>query len=606
MSGSASGGAGQGGAGGQAGSGAAGSGAAGSGAAGPGGAAGEAGGGSGGAAGGASTGGAGGEAGGGAGGGAGEGGAGGSGPGKIQKLTVVVRTGGGQFDGTDDAGQLCLAEGRCFGLDNKELNDRERGSADHYDLDPGDLSKAGIEYVSLTTDPGTNAWRPACVAVVADGELIYCNDELSVTVGSQGNETKVWKDTLKKNCESCYRQGSPLTHGPMVGHTTSGEARVWVRTGSSREVRVRYGTSAELVGAQLSGPVVPGHDSDFTGEVALSGLSPSTQYSYRVEIDGEPVGDAPYPTFRTAPSSAVDFTVAFGSCSRFENAAGSAWEGFPVFDSIRKASPDVLLMIGDNHYANSTDTARLRWFYRQSRDEATLAGLLRGVPTWAVWDDHDFAGNNTEGDAPGKENALVAFDQYWANPSAGSGGAPGIWTKFTWGRVEFFLLDDRYYRTVAGGTMLGDEQRQWLLSELSASKATFKVLVSGSAWFTGGSDDSWDVFLKERDQILDHALNSKIGGVVLLSGDIHRSGAVEVKPAKSGGYPIFEYISSPLGNSNSLCKDVPGQLFCRTNGRFFGLLRFTEQPAPALKFELRGEDGGLLESHSVTAAQLGG
>jgi alkaline phosphatase D len=45
---------------------------------------------------------------------------------------------------------------------------------------------------------------------------------------------------------------------------------------------------------------------------------------------------------------------------------------------------------------------------------------------------------------------------------------PGTYYRFSYGDIEFFMLDDRYYRSPNGAeddgtkTMLGDKQWQWL------------------------------------------------------------------------------------------------------------------------------------------------
>jgi alkaline phosphatase D len=522
----------------------------------------------------------------------------------ISRLLLVVRTGPGTNDGTDDGAEFCISDGMCFGLNNAEINDREPGQVDHHEIDVGALAAADIQRIELTTDPGDDAWKPTCVALVADGELLYCNDQLTgLVIGSASGEKKSFVDAQidRKTCQSCY--GGPITHGPMVGHTATDRTTIWARAGSATHVAVRYSTAADLSGAVTTPSVVAVEAADFTVKVELSGLLADTEYHYGLEVDGLTITAPPYPKFRTAPLPASKSTFAFGSCARFETAPGNAWEGFSVFDAARAASPDVLLMIGDNHYGNTTDPARLRFFYRMSRDLPSWQKLAERTPTWAVWDDHDFGPNNSIGTLVGKERSLAAFGDYWANPSAGSNGSPGVWTTFVWGDTQVFLLDDRYHRV--GSTMLGDEQRAWLLAKLSASTSTFKIIVSGSTWHDGGSTDSWAAFATERDEILDQIMAQKIGGVVLLSGDIHRSAAFRVRAKSTTGYPVYEYIASPWGNGASTCGTTAGQLFCYSESSLFGLVRVDGTATdPALTFELRDGAGGLLESHTTTRAEL--
>ncbi|MCH7916233.1 MAG: alkaline phosphatase D family protein [Deltaproteobacteria bacterium] len=45
-----------------------------------------------------------------------------------------------------------------------------------------------------------------------------------------------------------------------------------------------------------------------------------------------------------------------------------------------------------------------------------------------------------------------------------------ICRSFRWGKAaEIFILDTRQYRDIDEGTMLGSEQKQWLLEALSSS-----------------------------------------------------------------------------------------------------------------------------------------
>lgn len=530
-------------------------------------------------------------------------GAGGAKP--LSSLVLVVRTGDGAFDGTDDAATFCATAADCFGLDNAEIDDRQSGSVDHHELDPKGLTRAELDRVSLTTNPGTNAWKPTCVALIADGELVYCNDQLGgVVIGSDTGEKKTFVDTSldKKTCQSCYG-GSPITHGPMVGHTTSTTAKIWARAGSSRAVAVRYGVSADLSGAKVSAPVTPAPSHDFTFETELDGLAAATRYHYALEVDGVVVTAPPYPSFATAPAATAKFSFAFGSCARIEKQAGSAWEGLPVFAAIAAAKPDLLVMAGDNHYANTTDTARLRFFYRQSRDVASFAKLAAATPTWAMWDDHDFGGNDVDGTISGKDRSVTAFADYWANASAGSSGTPGIWHRFTWGGVDFFLLDDRYHRI--GASMLGAQQLSWLKAQLSSSAAPFKIVGTGSVWNDDGSGDSWAAFKGERDGLFDYVMQQKIPGVVLISGDIHRSSAFRVRSKSATSYPLYELVASPFGNSPSACGSDPSALFCDSAPGLFGLVKVdTTLADPTLSFEIRDDAGKVLHTLATKRSEL--
>ena len=88
---------------------------------------------------------------------------------------------------------------------------------------------------------------------------------------------------------------------------------------------------------------------------------------------------------------------------------------------------------------------------------------------------------------------------------------PGVFFRYEYGGVDFFVLDGRYHRDPNGSpdgpgkTMLGAAQLAWLEAGLRASRAPFKLLVSGSGWSMadGPQGDTWAAFRHERDALFD-------------------------------------------------------------------------------------------------------
>lgn len=568
----------------------------------------------------------------GAGGTAGASGAGGTGgAATVKRLQIVVKTGDQVGDGTDDGVKLCLHDGAggCFALDNTWVasgakhDDFQRGVRDHFDFTPDGLAPNDVKYVSL--DAGTNdAFTFDCVAVVADGELLYCKDDLGVTIGTAAKPT--WKDTtLEKSCGSCYRKGSKLTHGPMIGHTTKTSASVWLRTGSSVPVQIRYAKSATLAGSLLSPKVTGDQKDDFTLVVPVEGLEPGTTYHYTPVLGGTDLYTTGFPTFTTAPAGASAFTVAFGSCSNFEAVKGNPItleefpKALPVFDEIEKYGPDLFLLVGDNHYGNTWSPRGHAYFYRETRDQPQFAQVIRHVPTLAVWDDHDFGTNNSDGaDHPNeRDGALESFGRFWANAKSGAtatgGTVPGIWFKTSWGGVDFFMLDDRYYREGSAkgdpnAAMLGKTQIDWLLAELGASKAKFKVVANGSMWSSGEApgpaNDSWGGHPGELQKIVDGIDAAKVDGVVLLSGDKHRSAAYRFRDGTAKVPPIYELMASGLSGAENNCLHTANELACVDfMGPTYGRIRFQMDLAdPVMTFQIAGPEFGVWKDQLVVKA----
>ena len=300
----------------------------------------------------------------------------------------------------------------------------------------------------------------------------------------------------------------------MIGSLTPDSAKIWLRTNATHSVALLLNEGAEV--DEDSTAVAwdyPAASRSFSSTLSAAGLRPSTTYSYGFSIN-EQLYSSPSWRFQTPPPAGYPtaVSIAFGSCSKLQLQ--------PVFDTLTEVNPDLFLFIGDNHYANSDDLNTLRWYYTGSRAIESRRNFIGQTSILATWDDHDFTGNNTDGTAPGKDTALRAFKEFWANPEYGTTETPGVFFRYSWGDVDLFMLDDRYYRGL-DDRMLGEEQATWLMKELSESTATFKLMVTGSQWTAEGTSDSWSVFASERESIFKHIADQGIPGVVLLPGIVH-------------------------------------------------------------------------------------
>jgi len=167
------------------------------------------------------------------------------------------------------------------------------------------------------------------------------------------------------------------------------------------------------------------------------------------------------------------------------------------------------------------------------------------------------------------------------------------------------MTDGRCYRSFKDGTMLGPVQKAWLLDGLRASRATFKVVASGTLWTEhadkGGRDSWWGV-PEEREEIFSTIAREKIDGVVLLSGDRHRSEAWKIE--RPGAYPLYEFESSKLTNT-STARTRKEALFSYNKGNLFGLLVFdTTVLDPTVTFLVMTINGGEARSLTVKRSEI--
>ena len=390
-----------------------------------------------------------------------------------------------------------------------------------------------------------------------------------------------------------------LMEGPMIGATTADSIVFWGRASGEFDVAVEHSTDPLFGVTQKSAPVRATAASDYTVRITVAGLMPATRYFYRLLVDGIPdrYRLTPYWT-RTAPAGAAPFRLAFGSCARHQLDAEQ-----PVFNAIAAAQPDAFCWLGDNIYADSTSEWVYAEDYRRQRSIASTLPLLRSVPQFAIWDDHDFGLNNSDSSNPTRDAALASFRNYWANPSSGLPDCPGVFFRFDWAGVDFFMLDGRYYRSpntdVDGPakTLLGKRQGEWLRAELLKSRAPFKVLACGSGWSSedGPKGDTWGAFLTERNALFDFIRDQGIEGVFCLSGDTH-FGEVNCVPwSERGGYDVYDFVSSPLAQATG-ASFLDGDPEMRIRLPYFrtvnfGLLDFEWEPEPKVTFTLRDVRG---------------
>ncbi|TWU31972.1 alkaline phosphatase D family protein [Novipirellula artificiosorum] len=366
------------------------------------------------------------------------------------------------------------------------------------------------------------------------------------------------------------RHDLKLFSGPMLGDVQPTSAKFWVRTAGQASVQI-------LVGEQASERVTTAPADDFTAVMTVAGLKPFTDYAYVVQVDGKPIRRDTF-RFRTAPEKGqpVEFHVTFGSGSRYVPAHEYAWR------NMSKTRPLAYLGLGDNVYIDVVNRrgAQRLFYYRRCLSPA-YRDLISSVGMYAVWDDHDMAMNDSAGgaglEAPWKIPNWTVFRQNWNNPHYGGGASvPGTWHSFSLGDVDFLMTDGRFYREKEDQTMLGPDQKKWLFEELAAAKGKFKVIASGTMWSDGadkGGKDSWagPWARGERDEIFDWINEKKIDGVILISGDRHRSDIWKIDRPR--GYPLYEFVSAKVTNEHTH-ETFPNAVWSYNEGNFWGQLSF--------------------------------
>ncbi len=352
----------------------------------------------------------------------------------------------------------------------------------------------------------------------------------------------------------------PLATGPMVGHVDTESARVWFRPAEPHHALRDWtctfetdGHAPRAVACQLD----PDHD--FTAIAEVSGLAAATAYRFTIRPtespeDFEPlVGRFTTPPAMDEPARVV---LGLGSCAPSKPS--------PVWDRIVNEGCEGFVFLGDTPYIDSSDLVVARRKHRVFLEQPEIRELIRQMPCWGTWDDHDFGLNDGHGDFPGKHVCRIAFTEYRANATFGHdeqgqpqpdrfAGGRGIYTAFRYGPVEVFLIDPRWFSRTEPSwadpdktTCLGAHQWQWLKQGLLNSTTPFKLLTTGMIWDNkqNRESDDWHTYAHEREAIFDFVKENRIGGCLLIGGDIHVSRALNY--GDRVGYELWQFIISPL------------------------------------------------------------
>ena len=358
-----------------------------------------------------------------------------------------------------------------------------------------------------------------------------------------------------------------LSFGPASFDVTATSALVWVRASGGAQVRIEYGTNADLTDAAMTPPVPATGATDYTVVTELVDLTPDTEYFYRglVSDDGGEWIRGAIGRFRTAPVTLREFVFAWSG----DMEAGH--RPFALLDHVTALRPEFFLMVGDTMYADVpkqrfvASLAHYRAKHRENREDGPLQRLLAAVPTTAIWDDHEVQ-NDFDRTHPARAVGRQAFREYWPARATNA-----LYRHFTWTpAVEVFVLDCRSYRSprgfqdVAARTMLGEAQKAWLKDGLARSKATFKVIVSSVAFLPPARMDSWNGYQAERHELVDFIRREQIRNIVVLSADLHHALEYEA-------HGIHEYVAGPIGAWVHCRGDRAGERrqALEASGRFF-------------------------------------
>ncbi|EQD86686.1 alkaline phosphatase D family protein [Saccharopolyspora erythraea] len=370
--------------------------------------------------------------------------------------------------------------------------------------------------------------------------------------------------------------GDPLADGVVLWTRLAPEPTAEDGTGGmpDKVVEVQWEVAEDEAFSRIvqSGEQDAAPDLGHSVHVELEGLKPGAEYFYRFRAEGSisPVGRT-----RTAPAPGTmgELTMCFASCAHF----GEGY--FTAYRRMAEDEPGLILHLGDYQYeyaAKDSDVrkvlgpetrtlANYRQRHGQYKTDPDLQ-LAHSVAPWlVVWDDHEIE-NNWADETPEKpddgflDRRKAAMQAYYENMPLRSGSKPNgidtqLYRRYQWGALaNFHMLDTRQYRSdqacgdgVQSGcsdredpnrSLTGAEQEKWLIDGFNATSARWDVL-GQQVFFSkidltfgaekGYNMDAWDGYVANRDRIAGAMAGSKVRNGVVLTGDVHRHWAAEIK-----------------------------------------------------------------------------
>ncbi|MFM7645665.1 MAG: alkaline phosphatase D family protein [Sphingomonadales bacterium] len=423
---------------------------------------------------------------------------------------------------------------------------------------------------------------------------------------------------------------SAVVSGPMLGPVELRDAKIWV------EVSPAVKTAALRInkkGDRSSFDIL------YTGELGRSfnpihftvgGLEPNTTYEYSLLLNGKTSdygGEFTTKMLWQWRSPAPDFSFLAGSCSYINDPAYDR-PGTPygsndsIFLAMAREKAAFMFWLGDAWYTREADY-HSEWglWYRASHDRATptMQPLLKAMSHIGIWDDHDFGPNNMGSSYHLKETSRKVYNSYFCNPSSGMNGQ-GIYTQYSYGDADFFLLDDRWWRSAdnerdslngkpnPNKVMIGREQLDWLKTALLSSNAPFKIIAVGSQVLNPVSPfDRWLDFPAEYYEFMNFIQSYAINGVIFLTGDRHHSEVIKVE--RPGTYPLYDITVSPLTSATHVFggveKNNPYRVLGVDQKHNYGKISISgPRGSRVLKIEYMGTKGDKLAEWSVGEKEL--
>lgn len=391
------------------------------------------------------------------------------------------------------------------------------------------------------------------------------------------------------------------TVGPILGHTTSRHARIFLRGGPDDHSPVFAGIRYRRTGdsAWSTARFATLHPSrDMTAVIVLDGLSADTRYDYQAGWFTtmspvhtiETVQELPlqwprdiYQLHTASGKSNAPSRYIVGSCRYLRVTLGvpsAPAKGDRIFAAIHDlahSTPtpiNALVMTGDQVYVDDLNVIApdhkyqdILHKYRTAFSQPHIKKLMSQLPTYMILDDHEiednWPANESASDKSLFKNAMAAYELYQASHGPAhtlqtngqlTNTLEHYWYQFGEGDIQWFVTDSRTRRNLSANDrrILDTEQEYALLKWLIHSPARVKFVVTSVMFYPdrkSHGDDAWKAFPEQRLRLLKTIRSHRLKNVIFVSGDVHGSLTSRLTHSEDPDFEVHTIVSSPLCNS---------------------------------------------------------
>ncbi|MDG1823682.1 MAG: alkaline phosphatase D family protein [Flavobacteriaceae bacterium] len=255
-------------------------------------------------------------------------------------------------------------------------------------------------------------------------------------------------------------------------------------------------------------------------------------------------------------------TIAFGSCHKVNDPNSDI-----ILTSISDQNPDAFIWLGDIVYGKDGNPKHLSKKFDQLKSKSSYQNLLQSTTVYGTWDDHDYGLNNAGRDYQHKDRSradLFAFlNVPKDSPAYERNGAYQSYDLSP--KIKLILLDNRYFKSEYRpkpyndpylpdyeGTILGEQQWDWLENLLKSSTADVHIIASGIQVLSPNHRfEKWQNYPKEYKRLIGLLQTHTVKNPIVLSGDRHMSELSQ----KDIGYTVL-YDATSSGMTEALTNNL--------------------------------------------------